>query len=78
MALAAFSVPAGLCFWAGIRIAYAEMGVIWGPRFLIFGLSYVTFPILTWHFMHESMFTPKTLICTALAFMIIGIQLFWR
>lgn len=78
VALLTFSLPAGFCFWVGMKIAYAEMAEVWGPRFLIFGLSYVTFPILTWYFMQESMFTPKTIICTLLSFLIIGIQLFWR
>jgi len=77
-ALIVFSLPAGFCFWAGMRLAYAEMGEVWGPRFLIFCLSYVTFPFLTWYFLNESMFTSKTMICIVLAFAIALIQLFWR
>jgi len=73
-----FSLPAGLCFWYGVQLAYAEMNEIWGPRFLIFALSYVTFPILTWYFLHESMFTTKTMICVSLSFIIMAIQLFWK
>jgi len=78
LALIAFSLPAGLCFWLGIRMAYAEMGEVWGPRFLIFALSYLTFPLLTWYFLHESMFTAKTMVCVGLAFVIALIQLLWR
>ena len=78
LALMVFSFPAGLCFWVGIQMAYAEMGEVWGPRFLIFCLSYFTFPILTWHFLGESMFTLKTMICVFLSFMIMSIQLFWK
>ena len=55
-----------------------EMNELWGQRYLIFGMSYLTFPILTWHFMNESMFTTKTLLCTFLAFVIVGIQFFWK
>ena len=73
-----FGVPAGLCFWAATKIAYGAMDEIWGPRFLGFCLSYVTFPILAWYFMHESMFTTKTLLCVLLSFCIISIQLFWK
>lgn len=79
LAVGLFSFPVGLCFWFGIKIAYEAMGgVVWGPRFLIFALSYLTFPLLTWHFLGESMFTPKTLICVFLSFLIIAVQLFWR
>tara|TARA_Y100000310_G_scaffold126690_1_gene125610 strand:- start:292 stop:651 length:360 start_codon:yes stop_codon:yes gene_type:complete len=77
-ALIVFSLPAGLCFWLGMKLAYAEMSEVWGPRFLIFGFSYVTFPLLTWYFLNESMFTPKTIACVVLSFVIIGIQIFWR
>ena len=73
-----FIVPASLCFWYGMRLAYAEMGEVWGPRFLIFALSYLTFPLLTWYFLNESMFTVKTMACVTLAFVIALIQLFWR
>jgi len=61
-----------------MRLAYAEMGEIWGPRFLIFALSYFTFPALTWYFLNESMFTAKTMTCVTLSFAIMGIQLFWK
>jgi len=33
---------------------------------------------LTWWFLHESMFTAKTMACVVLSFMIVAIQLFWR
>ncbi len=78
LTVAIYSIPASLCFWYGVRIAYSEMNEIWGPRFLIFGLSYVTFPFLTWYFLHESPFTPRTMMCVLLSFVIIGIQLLWR
>ena len=74
-----FSIPTGICFWYGVKIAYEEMGqVVWGPRFLIFSMSYFTFPLLTYHFLNESMFTVKTMICVILSFAIVGIQLFWK
>jgi len=41
-------------------------------------LSYLTFPLLTWYFLHESMFTAKTMVCVGLAFVIALIQLLWR
>ena len=39
-----YSVPTGICFWYGIRLCYEEWGEVWGPRFLIFSMSYLTFP----------------------------------
>jgi hypothetical protein len=43
-----------------------------------FGVSYFTFPFLTWWLLNESMFTTKTMLCVALSFIIVAIQLFWR
>ena len=50
----------------------------WSVRFIGFGTSYLVFPILTWLFLKESMFNVKTLICIALSFLIVSIQLFWK
>jgi hypothetical protein len=78
IAVMLYGLPAGLCFLYGVKIAYAEMGQVWGPRFLIFSMSYLTFPLLTWWLLNESMFTTKTMLCVTLSFMIVGIQLFWK
>jgi len=77
-AVCLYGIPTGLCFLYGVRFAYEEMGQVWGPRFLIFSMSYLTFPLLTWYFLNESMFTTKTMICVFLSMMIVGVQLFWR
>jgi hypothetical protein len=77
-AVALYGIPTGLCFLYGVRFAYEEMGQVWGPRFLIFSMSYLTFPILTWYFLNESMFTTKTMICVFLSMLIVAVQLFWR
>jgi hypothetical protein len=50
----------------------------WAARMLGFGMSYLTFPFLTWWLLHESMFTTKTMLCIFLSIMIVGIQLFWK
>lgn len=70
-----FGVPCGLFFWYGTRHAVAASDLLWTSRFVAFSLSYVTFPIMTWWYLGESMFTLKTLLCTILAFMIIGVQI---
>jgi len=76
--VAIYSVPVGLCFLIGTRLVFEETGTLWSSRFLAFSASYLVFPLLTWHFMNESMFTTKTLMCTALSCVIIAIQLFWK
>lgn len=73
-----FAIPTSLTFWYATKIAYNEFDNLWGPRFLAFSMSWLIFPLFTWYFLNESMLTPKTLSCCALAFMIIFIQLFWR
>ena len=73
-----FGIPASLFFWHGTKYGFAAMDGLWGPRFLGFGMSYLTFPILTWWLAHESMFTVKTMVCIALSCAIMAIQIFWR
>jgi hypothetical protein len=73
-----FSIPTGYLFLYGMRFAVQEMGEVWGPRLLGFGLSYLVFPILTYHYFGENMFAPKTLVCIILSFAIVGIQVFWK
>ena len=69
-----FGVPCGLFFWYGARHCVAATDMLWTSRFVAFSLSYVTFPIMTWWYLGESMFTTKTLICSMLAFMIVIVQ----
>ena len=77
-AILTFGVPAGFCFWYGTKIAVEAMGEAWGPRLLIFGMSYLTFPVLTWWLLNESMFTAKTMTCIVLSFSIVAVQLLWK
>ena len=73
-----YGIPASILFWYGTRLAVDTTGAAWTARRLGVGSSYFTFPVLTWWLLGESMFTPKTLICVFLSFLIIGVQLFWR
>ena len=73
------SLPISLCAYYASRLGYSELGdSAWGVRFLAFGTSYLIFPVLTWLVLKESMFTPKTMICIGLSFLIICIQVFWK
>lgn len=72
-----FSIPISLLAYYGTRFAYEGFGdSAWGSRFLAFGISYLVFPILTYLFLGESMFTVKTMLCCVLSFVIISIQIF--
>ena len=72
-----FSIPISLLAYYGTRFAYEGFGdSAWGSRFLAFGISYLVFPILTYLFLGESMFTMKTMLCCILSFAIISIQIF--
>ena len=41
-AILLMGVPASFCFWFGVRLVVGEMNELWGPRFLAFGMSYLT------------------------------------
>ena len=73
-----FGVPASMCFWYGVRLAVNTTGEAWAARMLGFGMSYLTFPVLTWWLLKESMFTVKTMVCVVLSLLIVGIQLLWK
>jgi len=73
-----YAVPVGLCFLLGTKFVVSETETLWSSRFMAFAASYMTFPLLTWYFMGESMFTPKTMTCVLLSFAIIAIQLYWK
>jgi hypothetical protein len=73
-----FGLPASICFWYGTRLALGATDEAWTARLMGFGVSYLTFPLLTWWLLNESMFTTKTMLCVFLSFVIIAIQLLWR
>lgn len=72
-----FSIPTGASAVFAMRYAYKGFGdSLWAARFLGFSASWLVFPVLTWVFMGESMFTSKTLICVALSFAIMAVQIY--
>lgn len=71
-----FGIPCLLAFFYGTRFAMAAVPELWTARFLAAVFSYVTFPIMTWYYLGESMFTFKTMSCIFLAFCILLIQVF--
>jgi len=73
-----FGIPASICFWYGTKMAVDATQAAWTARLLGFGMSYLTFPVLTWWLLNESMWTAKTMVCVLLSVLIVTIQLFWR
>lgn len=73
-----FAIPSSLLLWYATSVTVAETKELWAARLIAFGASYLTFPLMTWVFAGESMFTTKTMICTFLAFTIVGVQILWR
>jgi hypothetical protein len=51
------------------------MGEAWGPRMMIFAASYISFPLLTYFLMGETIFTLKTILCIILSITIMVVQL---
>tara|TARA_B100000700_G_scaffold331754_1_gene468001 strand:+ start:1877 stop:2239 length:363 start_codon:yes stop_codon:yes gene_type:complete len=75
----ALALPTSLLAYYGTQLTYDGLGEsVWSIRFLAFGTSYLVFPVLTWLLLKESMLTPKNLVCIALSFLIVGIQVFWK
>jgi hypothetical protein len=62
-------------FWWASFYGYQATSSAWSVRFLGFATSYFVFPIMTYVILSESFMTSKTLICIALSFLIILIQL---
>lgn len=70
------AIPISLLSFYGTRVGYDQFGSVWSIRLIVFGISYITFPVLTWVLLHESPFNTKTMLCILLSFLIILIQLF--
>jgi len=73
----ALAIPTSFAAYYGSRFGYEALGEsVWGVRFLAFAISYLTFPIMTYYFLGESMFTIKTMSCIFLSCVILFIQFF--
>ena len=72
----ALAIPISLLGFYGTKIAYVALESAWAVRLLAFGISYLTFPIMTWVFLRESPFAIKTLVCIGLSITIVFIQVF--
>ena len=73
-----FGLPCGLIYWYAVKYMMAINPELWSARFIAAAVSYTVFPILTWHHLGESMFTPKTMICIFFALCIFLVQIFMK
>jgi hypothetical protein len=69
------SIPISyLYFYAWTYFVVQNGGSVWSARFVFFGLSYFTHPILAYAFLGETPFSLKTILCTLLSVFILLIQ----
>ena len=69
-----FGIPISLLFWLATKWGYEGFGSLWSIRFLGFATSMMTFPIMTYFYLGETI-TVKTFISIVLAFIIMLLQL---
>ena len=67
-------VPISYFFWLATKWGYDAFGSLWSIRFLGFATSMMTFPIMTWLYLGETI-TLKTTISILLAIIIMILQL---
>ena len=67
-------IPISLLMWLCTKWGYIGFGNLWSVRFLGFATSMITFPIMTYLYLGETI-TLKTLISIILAIIIMLLQL---
>ena len=73
-----FAIPMGMCFWHAAKHIVEDSGELWTSKLVGFSVSNLIFPILTYIFMKESMFTIKTMSCLFLGAIIVFIQIYFK
>tara|TARA_Y100000593_G_scaffold204_1_gene432 strand:- start:17 stop:361 length:345 start_codon:yes stop_codon:yes gene_type:complete len=67
-------VPISYFFWLATKWGYDGFGTLWPVRFMGFATSMLTFPLLTYFYLGETL-TLKTIVTIFLAVIIMLIQL---
>ena len=67
-------IPISMLFWYATKWGYIGFGNLWAVRFMGFATSMITFPIMTYLYLGETI-TLKTLVTILLAFIIMLLQL---
>tara|TARA_Y100001963_G_scaffold151965_1_gene235825 strand:- start:1115 stop:1432 length:318 start_codon:yes stop_codon:yes gene_type:complete len=68
-------IPITGLFWLATKWGYIGFGNLWAVRFMGFATSMLTFPIMTYFYLGETI-TLKTFVTIILAIVIMLIQLF--
>ena len=71
---ALLGIPISLLFWYATKIGYQGFGALWPVRFMGFATSMMTFPLLTWLYLGETI-TLKTAVTIMLSVIIMIIQM---
>ena len=72
--MALLGIPISLLFWYATKIGYQGFGSLWPVRFMGFATSMMTFPLMTYFYLGETI-SLKTLITLLLALVIMILQL---
>ena len=67
-------IPITALFWYATKIGYQGFGNLWAVRFMGFATSMMTFPIMTWLYLGETI-SLKTFLSLGLAVIIMLLQL---
>tara|TARA_Y100000590_G_scaffold391712_1_gene468596 strand:- start:1121 stop:1465 length:345 start_codon:yes stop_codon:yes gene_type:complete len=67
-------IPITIAFWYTTKIGYEGFGALWPVRFMGFATSMLTFPVMTYFYLGESV-SLKTAVSIVLSIAIILIQL---
>ena len=67
-------IPISGLFYLGTKIGYEGFGALWPVRFMGFATSMLTFPLLTWYYLGETI-TLKTFVTILLSVIIMIIQI---
>ena len=74
LVMSLLGIPISMLFWYATKWGYIGFGNLWAVRFMGFATSMLTFPIMTWLYLGETI-TLKTLVTILLAFIIMLLQL---
>jgi len=68
------SIPASYCYVYSYGFFLEYYNSAWSSKFILLGLSYMSFPVLTYFLLNENPFNLKNLLCFLLSLIIILIQ----
>ena len=74
LVMSLLGIPISMLFWYATKWGYIGFGNLWAVRFMGFATSMITFPIMTYLYLGETI-TLKTLVTIFLAFIIMLLQL---